>query len=186
MRTRVTPDTTAPKVPTSLRATLSGTSVRLTWTRPSDNVGVTSYAVYRGSTRIGTPTTATFTDGSAPQGARSSYAVRALDAAGNPSAVSSAVAVTVPDRTSPTNPVSLTATAGYRRVTLAWKAASDNVAVTRYWLYRGTTRIAVLGASARSYANTGLRSGTTYSYRLVALDAAGNQSTGSRVSARAR
>ena len=181
-----TPDTTAPKAPTSLRATLSGTSVRLTWTRPGDNVGVTSYAVFRGSTVVGFPTTATFTDSGAPQGYRAMYTVRALDAARNMSAASTAVAVTVPDRTSPTNPVSLTATPGYRRVTLAWKAASDNVAVTRYWLYRGTTRIAVLGASARSYANTGLRSGITYSYRLVALDTAGNQSTGSRVSARAR
>ena len=44
----------------------------------------------------------------------------------------------------------------------------------------------MLAPSARSYANTGLKTGTTYAYRLVALDAAGNQSTGSRVSARAR
>ena len=122
----------------------------------------------------------------APQGARPSYTVRALDAARNTSAASSAVAITVPDRTRPTNPSSLTATPGSRRITLTWNAATDNVAVTRYWLYRGTTRVAVLAASSRSYANTGLRSGTSYSYRLVALDAAGNQSTGLRATAKAR
>jgi hypothetical protein len=147
---------------------------------------VTSYAVYRGGTKVGSPTAASFTDSGPPQGSQASYTVRAFDAAGNQSTTSSSVAVTVPDRTRPTNPVALTATPGSRRVTLTWRAASDNVAVTRYWLYRGTTRIAVLPAGARSATNTGLKKGTAYSFRLVALDAAGNQSTGSRASARAR
>ena len=85
-RSARTLDATAPKAPTSLKASLSGTSVRLTWTRPTDNVGVTSYAVYRGGTLVGTPTTTAFADATAPQGTRASYTVRALDAARNTSA----------------------------------------------------------------------------------------------------
>jgi fibronectin type 3 domain-containing protein len=178
-------DSTAPRAPSGLTATLSGTAVRLAWTKPSDNVGVTSYAVYRGTTLIGSPTTPAFRDSTPRQGSRVSYTVYALDAARNTSPASTTATATIPDRTAPTNPP-LTATAGSKKITLTWKAATDNVAVTRYWLYRGTTRIAVLASTARSYVNTGLKTGSSYSYRLAALDAAGNQSSGSRVSTKAR
>jgi fibronectin type 3 domain-containing protein len=181
-----TPDATAPTAPTTLRTTLSGTSVRLTWTASTDAVGVTSYTVFRGGTSIATTTTPSYTDASAPQGRTSSYTVRANDAAGNISAASNTATANVPDRTVPSAPTSLTATAGSKRITLAWHASTDNIAVTGYFLNRGTTRIATLSATATSFLNTGLTTNTSYTYRLIAFDAAGNQSTAATVTARAR
>jgi len=173
-------DTTAPTVPTGVTATLSGGVPLISWNASSDNVGVTSYQVRRGTTVVGTVTSGTqFSDTAAPQGRTSSYTVRARDAAGNSSAYSASRSVFVPDTTAPTGPSTFTATrTSGTRATLGWGAASDNVAVTGYWVYRGTTRIAQLGASARSYTATGLSTGQTYTFRVRPRDAAGNLGTG--------
>ena len=48
--------------------------------------------------------------------------------------------VTTPDTTPPSAPGTLTATGGLGQVSLAWGAATDNVGVARYNVYRGTTR----------------------------------------------
>ncbi len=57
-------------------------------------------------------------------------------------------------------------------VTLAWNASSDNVAVTRYELYRAGVSIA--SPTGISFTNTGLASSSTYAYSVRACDAAGN------------
>src|SRR5699024_4764515 len=44
----VAPDTTAPSAPTELTATAAGSTVQLSWTAATDDVGVTGYRVYRG------------------------------------------------------------------------------------------------------------------------------------------
>jgi hypothetical protein len=61
---------------------------------------------------------------------------------------------------------------------LAWSAATDNVSVTGYNVYQGTT---LLGAttSATSYVVSGLTASTTYSFTVKAKDAAGNLSVAS-------
>ncbi len=61
-------------------------------------------------------------------------------------------------------------------LTLTWSAAQDNVAVTRYDLYRGTTLLTTLDAATLTYGVTGLEPGTGYTFRVVARDAAGNAS----------
>jgi chitodextrinase len=86
-----------------------------------------------------------------------------------------------PDKTPPTAPSSLTAIAGDAQVSLSWSASTDRVGVTGYRVYRGTgtssmTRIATTSASARTYTNTALTNGTTYSYFVTAFDNAGNES----------
>jgi cellulose 1,4-beta-cellobiosidase len=94
-----TGDTTAPSAPSGL--TVAGTtssSVSLSWSASSDNVGVTAYDVYRGSTLAttvtGSPpaTTATVTGLSASTSY--TFTVKARDAAGNTSAASNAVTAT--------------------------------------------------------------------------------------------
>ncbi|MBZ5737834.1 fibronectin type III domain-containing protein [Nocardioides mangrovi] len=171
-------DTTAPTRPTGLRVALAGGVPSLTWNASTDATGVTGYDVLRGGTVIATVTGRQYTDRTAPQGRSSTYTVRARDAAGNVSAVSSSVSIRVPDTTAPVGPGTLSLTRSGTRATLRWSAATDNVAVTAYWVYRGSTRVATLGASARSYAATGLVSGRSYTFRVVARDAAGNQSPG--------
>jgi len=48
-------DTTAPSVPASLTATAtSSTTINVTWTASTDNIGVVGYKVYRNNTQAGT------------------------------------------------------------------------------------------------------------------------------------
>ena len=93
-------DTQAPSVPTNLASPAkSDTSVSLTWNASTDNVGVTGYDVYRGSTLAGSTASTSFTATGLSANTSYSFTVRAKDAAGNVSAASSALAVT-------TNPTS--------------------------------------------------------------------------------
>ncbi|MFR9787205.1 glycoside hydrolase family 6 protein [Streptomyces sp. MB22_4] len=88
-------DTTAPSAPTNLA--VSGTtasSVSLKWSASTDNVGVTGYDVYRGSTKVGSTTSTSYTDSGLSASTAYSYTVKARDAAGNVSAASSAVTAT--------------------------------------------------------------------------------------------
>ena len=183
---RTLSDTTAPGAPT-LFGSRSGFTVRLTWTGATDDVGVTGYTIYRAGVAIGTTTGSAYTDFSPPLARTSSYTVRSRDAAGNFSASSNSVSVAVPaDTTAPTSPTGLVATAGTRQVALKWNASSDNSRVTNYYLFRGNAKYRLLG-NVTSYTDTGLTTGTRYTYKVYALDAAGNWSGPSaNVSATAR
>ena len=80
------------------------------------------------------------------------------------------------DTTPPSIPTGLSATAiSASQINLAWNPSTDNVGVVGYKIYRNGTLIASL--STTSYSNTGLLAGTTYSYTVAALDAAGNISS---------
>jgi hypothetical protein len=81
----------------------------------------------------------------------------------------------VSDTTPPTAPAGLTATPGDAQVSLAWQASSDNVGVAGYRVYRNGTEVAQV--SSLAYTDTGLVNGTSYTYDVVAYDAAGNAST---------
>ncbi len=87
-------DTQAPTVPKNLTGTANGSDVRLDWTASTDNVGVTGYAVWQNGVEVAQVPgpTATVTGLTA----RTWYfQVQALDAAGNRSAKTASVAVTV-------------------------------------------------------------------------------------------
>ncbi len=90
-----TSDTTAPSTPTNLTASgTTQTSTNLSWTASTDNVGVTGYNVYRGTTLLTTVTGTTYTATGLTASTAYSFTVRARDAAGNLSAVSNTVNVT--------------------------------------------------------------------------------------------
>lgn len=90
------PDQTPPSAPGSLglNGTITLTSVPLTWGSSSDNVGVTGYKVYRGSTLVSTQTGLTFTDTGLSMGTTYTYTVYAYDARGNTSPGTSYVVTT--------------------------------------------------------------------------------------------
>ena len=146
-----------PHDPGNLQATGFGNgNVDLTWNASLDNVGVTTYRVYRGTVEIASLNgdTTSFTDTGRPPG-NYSYTVSAEDEAGNASDPSDPASATVPDIEKPSKPGNLTATpAGAGQVDLSWQASSDNVLVTGYKVYRGTQEIASLGA-ATSFSDTG-------------------------------
>ena len=49
-------DTTPPSAPTNLAGTASGTTITLTWSHATDNIGVRAYDVYRDGAKIGSTT----------------------------------------------------------------------------------------------------------------------------------
>ncbi|HET7740471.1 MAG TPA: hypothetical protein VFL67_07485, partial [Mycobacterium sp.] len=87
-------DNVAPSVPSGLSASTSPSSVTLSWTASTDNVGVVGYDVFRGGTLLASVgAVTTYADGTVSLGQPYSYAVRARDGAGNLSALSGAVTV---------------------------------------------------------------------------------------------
>jgi fibronectin type 3 domain-containing protein len=175
------PDTIAPATVAKPTATLSGNSIIVAWAATTDNVAVVRYEIWRGGTYLATTTARTYTDTTVKQGSTYTYTVRAVDAANNKGAQSVATtSLTVRDTTAPMTPTGLTATSSKTRtVQLNWNASTDNVAVTGYRIYRGTTLIATVSASTLSYTVTGLSSNTTYGFTVRAIDAAGNVSASS-------
>jgi hypothetical protein len=62
------------------------------------------------------------------------------------------------------------------QVHLTWIAATDNVAVTRYKIYRDQVQIDTLDVTENSYFDFGVAAGKTYLYGISAGDDAGNWS----------
>ncbi|WP_315794515.1 lytic polysaccharide monooxygenase [Paenibacillus sp. BIC5C1] len=185
-------DNVAPTPPTSLVATATAaTSTSLSWKASSDNVGVTGYKIYNGTTLIGnvSGTTTSYTVTGLTASTAYTFTVKAVDAAGNESAASNTVSVTTTappanDTTAPTSPGGLhvmgTPTAS--SIQLMWTASTDNVGVTGYKIYNGSTLVTTTSGTATSYTVTNLAANTTYNFSVYAVDAAGNQSAASTVS----
>ncbi|PIF46889.1 putative secreted protein (Por secretion system target) [Chryseobacterium sp. 52] len=88
-------DTQAPTAPQLVASSTTQTSTVLSWSGSTDNIGVTGYDVYRGTSLLGSTTTATTYSVTGLSPATSySFTVKAKDAAGNISAASNTVNVT--------------------------------------------------------------------------------------------
>jgi endo-1,4-beta-xylanase len=176
-------DVTPPTAPANLAVTgKTATSVSLSWTASTDDVGVTGYDVDGGSFVVpgGTATRATIS-GLTP-GLTYAFTVRARDLARNTSTTSNTVTVTTApgaDTTPPTRPgTPVAANVTDAGVTLAWTASTDDVGVAQYEVLQaastGDLRVAATPGTSVSLA--GLRPSTTYGFSVRALDAAGNAS----------
>ncbi len=91
-------DIVPPSVPATVAANAVATgSVEVTWTPSADAIsGVAFYDIYRDGSFIATSTSTTYTATGLTAGQNYSFSVSAVDAAGNESAQSAAVAVTPP------------------------------------------------------------------------------------------
>ncbi len=90
-----TTDKTAPTAPTNLTATAAGTAqINLSWTASTDNIGVAGYEVWRGSTKITTVTTTSYSDTGLTASTAYTYTVKAFDGAANVSGASNAAIAT--------------------------------------------------------------------------------------------
>jgi chitodextrinase len=79
------------------------------------------------------------------------------------------------DTQAPTTPTGLTATVvSANQINLSWTAASDNIGVAGYRIIRNG--ILTGAVSGTAYSDTGLAANTTYTYQVLAYDAAGNTS----------
>jgi chitodextrinase len=177
-------DTVAPTAPTLSASGTTQTGTSLSWSGATDNVGVTSYDVYQGTALLGSTPSTTFAVSGLTASTTYSFTVKTKDAAGNASVNSNAVSVTtlapVADTTAPSTPTALNASGTTTTATnLAWTASTDNVGVTGYDVYQGTTlKATVVGTT---YTVTGLTAATAYTFSVKAKDAAGNISAASNV-----
>ena len=180
-----TPHVAPPTAPTSLIATAGNAKVSLSWTASS---GATSYQIYR-STASGDEillqsgvTTTSFTNSGLTNGTTYFYKVAAINAGGISDLSSEASAT--PQVPPPAAPTNLTASAGNTQVSLAWTASSG---ATSYQLYRSTTSgnetLVQSGITTTSFTDTGLTNGTTYFYKVAAVNAVGTSSLSNEASA---
>jgi chitodextrinase len=176
-------DTTAPATPATLAANARTSGIDLTWAAATDNTAVTGYNVYRNGAKVASVTATMWKDANVTAGVQYSYEVTAIDAAGNESARSTratAKGQAAVDTTKPSAPATANVTgATSSTITLAWAAATDNVRVTGYRIYRNGTYLTE--TTAQSFTDRGLNASTTYVYDVKAFDAHGNESANSAV-----
>lgn len=176
-----------PAVPLNLKVTSVTTdSVSLSWESATDSIDVIGYIIYRDNQLIqgviGAEEVA-YTDIGLMEDTMYTYQVRAVDQAGNISEMSN----TVTARTKPTEEILPPADPLNLRiddvttnsVSLSWEAAIDDVGVTGYHVYRDDQLIQTLSGTELSYIDTGLMEATTYTYKIRAVDQAGNLSEAS-------
>ncbi len=182
-----TADTQPPTVPGNPRVSdLLCDSVTFSWNASADNVGVAFYDIYHdGQLMKSVSGTTLSTSLTVVPGVNWGLYVNARDAAGNVSQASSTVPIAPPqcqvDTTKPTAPTGLTSAASGTTVTLTWTAATDNVAVKFYDIYRNGAKVGTVSGSgtvapATSFIDSGLSANTKYSYYVVARDGQANVS----------
>ncbi|HMH30885.1 MAG TPA: fibronectin type III domain-containing protein, partial [Methylomirabilota bacterium] len=180
--------TANPSAPTGVTGTSPDpTSLNISWSASTPGAGcnISQYSVYQGAILLGTSTTTSFNTSNLIPNTQYSITVKATDDSGHTSSSSSAANLsTLADFIAPTAPASMTATSpDSSSVSLSWGASTDSVGVTGYKIYRangtgtpsqliGTTT----GSSIRNYTDNTVNPATQYTYGVVAVDAASNQS----------
>jgi ABC-type transport system substrate-binding protein/fibronectin type 3 domain-containing protein len=173
-----------PAAPENLQATASVGHISLSWQEPPPNGGssITNYKIYRGTSSGGENYIATignllsYSDTAVTSGTTYYYRISAVNAAGEGSQSNEASA-TVP--TMPSAPQNLNAISSAAKISLTWNAPLSNggSAITKYKIYRGPSAageslLTTIG-NQLSYADTSVAPGTTYYYKVSALNAVG-------------
>ena len=163
-------DGIAPTVPTGVDVSLRAGGIQLVWPASTDErPGPITYDIFRDDTLIATGlTNRTYLDPSGVSGSR--YFIRAVDQAGNRSATTSVLHPA--DTSKPTTPQNLQAVIQATSATLTWNAATDNVAVTAYAVYRNGVELFQVTDLTATVDN--LSPGDHY-LQVQAIDAAGNR-----------
>ncbi len=176
------PDTEPPSQPQNLTSpSQTGTTVDLVWDASTDNVGVSHYNIYQDGFFIGSESSTNHTATDLTPATSYDFQVSALDAAGNESLLSEPpLSVTTLDTIDPTAPGTPTLDSKTDvTVSISWTAATDNVGVTEYRVFRDGALAGTVAAPTTSFIDSGLAPATTYTYHVTALDAAGNESLAS-------
>ncbi|MDO5981446.1 fibronectin type III domain-containing protein [Flavivirga spongiicola] len=108
--------------------------------------------------------------------AKIGYVIIGADMSANLTDIKTAFDVTSNNDTqSPTAPTLSSTSQTNTTVDLSWTAATDNIAVTGYKVYKDAVLETTLG-NVLTYQVTGLTAATAYNFTVTALDAAGNES----------
>jgi chitin-binding protein len=173
------PDTTPPEAPSDLTLeSATDTTLELSWTGASDNVGVTAYKLYRAASLVGTGSETSFVFKDLAPNTSYVLGVRAVDAANNHSALATfeGKTKTAPDTGAPSRPSGLMLGAiTTTSLALSWNASTDDVGVVGYKLFEGPTLITTVAGTSHTF--TPLEPDTTFTLGVSAYDAAGNESS---------
>jgi endoglucanase len=174
-------DAIAPTMPANLSvAKLLPASFTLNWAASTDNIDVVAYEIYNNGIKIFESTSNTMLfDGLKPDSTLT-LTIKAKDRTGNLSPVSTILNVTTPllDTQPPTAPINLIAANTTQASTiLRWGAATDNLGVTQYEVFKDGVSVGF--SSVLELPVAGLMANTTYIFTVKAKDAAGNISTAS-------
>ncbi len=174
-------DVTPPTAPSGLAAVVSPGAVTLNWNAATDAVGVTQYRVFRGGIQIAAQTLTTYRDTGAAAGLQHTYTVRAVDAAGNVSVASAPAVALVPDDVPPgaVTGLEIVVSASPWGAELTWAAATDDVAVTGYRVYRDAGLIAT--ATETAYTDIEMPLADLVVYAVAAIDSAGQEGPRTRL-----
>ncbi|MEM7262679.1 MAG: LamG-like jellyroll fold domain-containing protein, partial [Planctomycetota bacterium] len=173
-------DDQPPSVPQNVRAVaVSSEAVEVTWGRSVDNISAPRYEVYRDEVLVGRTAATSWIDSGLEELTAYSYTIRAVDRSGNQSAASRpAVASTRErDRIAPTAPGAFSAIEqGPFWIHLAWKPASDNVAISGYRIFDAGELIGEVPGTSTSYLVSGLSPNEEHEFAIEAVDADRNAS----------
>ncbi|MFP3595469.1 reprolysin-like metallopeptidase [Chryseobacterium sp. SIMBA_029] len=89
-----TTDTVAPTAPVLAASGTTSSTTNLSWSGATDNIGVTGYDVYQGTSLIGSTASAAYTVAGLSPSTTYTFTIKAKDAAGNASVSSNSVSVT--------------------------------------------------------------------------------------------
>ncbi|WP_297815428.1 endonuclease [uncultured Polaribacter sp.] len=177
----VIPDTSAPSIPSNLvTSNITETSVYLSWSASTDDTAVTGYDIYNGTNIIGSAVSTNFNVTGLSAVTSYNFTITAKDEAGNVSSSSDSVNVNTIDLTAPSAPVNLSVlNITQTTLDLTWSSSTDNVGVISYDILNGNSFIGSI--SINNFSISGLTENTTYSFSVVAKDAAGNSTTSNPV-----
>lgn len=170
-------DSEDPSVPENLKASLAtNTEVDLEWDQSTDNVGVLGYIVYRDGVDVGNTATTTYSNDGLAVGKNYVYSVTAFDAAGNESGVSNSVTVETPnDGQAPVVPQGVQVTLLSKTTALlTWKPSFDADGVDVYRVFKNGSLFAEVNST--SALDSSLVAGSSYTFRVAAVDIYGNVS----------
>jgi chitodextrinase len=178
-------DSSPPGAPGKVSADLvTAREVAVSWESATDDAGVDHYVVTAQGDEVGTTCDLILREIIVEDARTYEFGVYAVDAAGNVGPTRT-VSFAVADVTPPSAPRRFSATAvGARSISLNWRRASDNAAVTGYLLTRDGALVAELTATTTSYTDVSLTPRRTYRYKLTAIDAARNASPPAKVRVR--
>ena len=177
----------APPPPTGLTASAANAQVNLSWAASS---GASGYYVKRSTasggpySQLASPTPTNYADNGVSNGTKYYYVVSAYNSYGQSANSIEVSATPTAPANAPPIPTGFEATAGNAQVSLTWSASAG---ASSYHVKRSTTSgsgYTQVGApTTTSFADSGLTNGTTYYYVVSALNAAGESSNSSQVSA---
>ena len=181
-----------PAKPRGLSATASHDSVTLTWDDPQDD-SITGYVILRRvrendvggefSELVADTSTAatTYTDNTAAASTTYTYRIKAINGAGT-SERSRWFHIDIPAAPVPDKPTGLSATATHDQVVLTWDDPGDD-SITGYVILRRhryddpkghfDELVADTGTAATTYTDDTVAAGTSYTYRIKAINGAG-------------